>query len=245
MLGAVMRSIAVDGEKLMGIGGHAGRAICLIFALLVCASCAVRAPVPVQREPRHQLVFENADLRVLDVRIPAGESTLEHEHANDLLSVCLGSSEVRVRTPASDWGDVGPRRAIGDAGLTEYTGKPGAHAVQNVGADLYHLIAVENLRTAWSAQASRTDAGFRVVQEGRAFRALAIEFAAGTRRWQRQHAVPAVIVLTHGTVVIERSDAPPLKLQAGSPWAVIPAGVPFALVAEIAGEGRVVEIQVL
>jgi|CXWL01.1.fsa_nt_gi hypothetical protein len=228
----------------MGIGRHAAQVVCGIFALLVSASCTVRGPVPVEQEPRHALVFENADLRVLDVRIPPGESTLAHRHANDLLSVCLSPSEVRTRMPSSDWDAVGPRRQMGDASLTEYTGKPGTHTAQNVGADPYRLIAVENLGTTWSEKASATAPDMPVLQDGRAFQALAIEFTATIRRVQRLHAVPVVVVLTHGAVSIERSDAALQGLEANTPWAVIPAGVPFALNAKDDREARVVEIQV-
>lgn len=64
-------------------------------------------------------------------------------------------------------------------------------------------------------------------------------------RAARSNAVSVVVVVTRGAVVIERSDAPPRALDAQAPWAVIPADVPFVLVAEEAGAARVVEIQVL
>lgn len=219
------------------------RSACWILALLASASCAVRGPVPVEQEPRHRRAFENADLRVLDVRIPAGESTLEHQHAHDLLSVCISSSEVRVRMRGSDWGAAGPRRVIGDASLSEYTGKPAAHAVQNVGTEHFRLIAVENLGTEWSAPGEASDPALPILQDSRAFRALAIELTADARRSQRRHAVPVVIVRTHGAVTVEMPDAPPQELDFDKPWAVIPADVQFLLDARD-GAARVVEIQV-
>jgi hypothetical protein len=41
--------------------------------------------------------------------------------------------------------------ASGRAGVTEYTGNPRSHTVQNTGSGVYHLVLVENLKdTGWT-----------------------------------------------------------------------------------------------
>jgi len=47
------------------------------------------AAVPVYRESRHHLVFENSLARVLDVRISAGDTTDFHTHANRHVAVVI------------------------------------------------------------------------------------------------------------------------------------------------------------
>jgi quercetin dioxygenase-like cupin family protein len=65
---------------------------CVLMQLSVAAA-QDRAPagqaVQVYREPFHQPVFQNALVRVLDVRVPAGDTTAYHVHANHHLAVVI------------------------------------------------------------------------------------------------------------------------------------------------------------
>ena len=45
--------------------------------------------LPVYREPRHRLVFENAFVRLLDVRIPPGDTSRYHVHASRQIGVLI------------------------------------------------------------------------------------------------------------------------------------------------------------
>ena len=47
---------------------------------LVVLPAIVAAQVPANKEPHHRTVYENADLRVLDVRLGPGESAADHRH---------------------------------------------------------------------------------------------------------------------------------------------------------------------
>jgi beta-alanine degradation protein BauB len=46
-------------------------------------------PVPVEQEPHHRWIFENQYVRVLDVVLAPGESTLFHTHSHDSVGVRL------------------------------------------------------------------------------------------------------------------------------------------------------------
>ena len=50
------------------------------------------AAVPVFQEPRHHLVYENALVRVLDVRVAPGETTGYHVHANRHIAVVISGA---------------------------------------------------------------------------------------------------------------------------------------------------------
>jgi hypothetical protein len=114
------------------------RAILLTLALLA------QAPVPVEQEPRHKTVYADERLRVLEVRIPFGDTTLEHAHRYDLATVCVECADTQSREPGAEWGPV-RKRTVGSAQVTRYHGRPGAHTVRTTSAGAYHLIAVENL----------------------------------------------------------------------------------------------------
>ena len=59
--------------------------------------------VPVHEEPRHHLVFDGADARILDIQIPPGNTTLFHTHSNPVLYVNMSSSRTRSQTLGRDW----------------------------------------------------------------------------------------------------------------------------------------------
>ena len=102
--------------------------------LTIGLATAAAAQVPVSREPRHRVVFENAQFRILDVRIPPGETTLDHTHEHDVVTVAMTSgAETRTQSPGQPWSEVRPARPLGDASVSEHTGRSDRHVVQNVG----------------------------------------------------------------------------------------------------------------
>src|SRR4051812_6194297 len=82
----------------------------LFVALLAHVALATTAPaqstaahaVPVHREPRHHLVYENALARVLEVRAPAGDTTLWHVHADRMLTVRIAGAGAWNQEPGHD-----------------------------------------------------------------------------------------------------------------------------------------------
>lgn len=195
------------------------------------------AQVPVEQEPRHRLVFENESLRVLEPRIPASDTTLEHLHAHDDATVCIHGSTVRAKQPGGEWSNPGAVCVPGTAGLTEYTGKPRSHTVQNVGSGVYHLTLVENLRPgSWTTFEALTVAGMQVVRENRAFRIYDVQLS-GSGVPVHSHQVPAVAIVVSGEVL-----AGDKRLDQPGQSAFIPAGREHQIVAQ--GAARVIEIEV-
>src|SRR3977135_1689830 len=63
-----------------------------IFLFAGTPSCP--AQIPVSKEPRHHNVFENAWVRILDVRIPPADTSLFHKH--EIPSVFLVLSNTKT-----------------------------------------------------------------------------------------------------------------------------------------------------
>src|ERR1700738_3886431 len=61
------------------------------FLLIVTLSC--RAQIQVSKEPRHHNVFENTWVRILDVRIPSGDTSLMHEHSTPSVFLVLSKTK--------------------------------------------------------------------------------------------------------------------------------------------------------
>ena len=65
-------------------------------ALFILATTAVvSAQVPTNKEPHHRTVFENSQVRILDISIPPGQMTLEHSHDLDIVTVSMSNGWLR------------------------------------------------------------------------------------------------------------------------------------------------------
>ena len=84
--------------------------------------------VPVHEEPRHHLVFEAPVTRILDVQIPAGDTTLFHTHSDPILYVSMSQSQTRSQTLGAEWsgGDAaqGARAPAGAASAPAHLSHP-------------------------------------------------------------------------------------------------------------------------
>ena len=65
----------------------------VLFANLVLSGIA-QVSVPIEKEPRHRLKFENKYVRLLNVLNPVGDTTLYHAHSNDDVSIRVGDATI-------------------------------------------------------------------------------------------------------------------------------------------------------
>jgi quercetin dioxygenase-like cupin family protein len=100
-------------------------------------------PVPVEQEPHHRVVFENQYVRVLDVVVKPGETTLFHKHSLDNVAVVLAGTTLRNQLPGQDWT---PRTAReGSVGFAAGTAKPYVHRISNAGSTVFHVLDIQIL----------------------------------------------------------------------------------------------------
>lgn len=214
------------------------------LALVSALGAPSSAQVPVGKEPHHRVVYEDARLRVLDVNIPPGVTTLDHSHDHDLVTVSIGQADTRIRTPGEDWGAVRPRRPLGDTSTVEYAGKQGVHTIQNVGPEPYRLIAVESVKqSGWRAVPALPAPGVRQLTEGRAFRASSVRLKSG-ETLRRARAVASVLVLISGTALLSSNSHEPRRLDQSSRWAVVGAAGAYTVASQGGGQAHLVEIEV-
>lgn len=221
-------------------------------ALLAAAlTTTVAAQVPVTKEPRHRVAFENADFRVIHVHVPPGAATGDHRHEFDVAEVSM-SAGTSVRE-----GSGGPRPSppLGEVTISDHTGKPATHRTENVGKTPYQVFAVENLRQkGWSTGAPATGIGTTLASESRAFRVYDVRLGREAQNSSHTHAVPTVVVLIKGAVLSEGPDenaksfAPaPVGLkqltQTGE-WLLVPAGDKHHIARLGTSDAHVVEIEV-
>jgi quercetin dioxygenase-like cupin family protein len=101
-------------------------------------------PVPVEQEPHHRWIFENQYVRVLDVVLAPGESTLFHTHSHDSIAVRLTDAAVQEQRFDKEWRPAS-RLLPGDSRYMKGTPEPYTHRVKNVGSTPFHVIDIELL----------------------------------------------------------------------------------------------------
>jgi hypothetical protein len=222
---------------------------------MLATSAAVAAQVPVSQEPRHRIVFENTQLRILDVNIPPGDTSLDHRHDADIVTVSMNAgTNTRLQNTGQPWTVRAPR-PLGDAVVAEYAGKPASHRVENTGTNPYQLFAVENLRSGgWSASPLLSALGTTLETDARAFRIYDVRLVRERSQTSHTHAVPTIAVLISGTVMSEGSDeqakanapAPVGLKQLDRPgqWVLVPAKDSHHLVRLGTGDAQIIEIEV-
>ena len=226
-----------------------------LIGILVLSSAAVAtAQAPLGNDTWHRVVFENPPLRILSVNVPAGTSTTEHRHDFDIVTVSMNEgTETRTQTTGQA-ASARPARPLGDVAITNYTGAPLSHRIENVGKRAYQLFAVENRKpNGWSATPAAAGPVTKLLQETRAFRIYDVNLAGNNSTTDHTHAAPTVALLIGGKVM---SDGPDAQAKAFTPapvglrqldtpgqWMIVPAGDRHHLVRLGTSDTRLVEIE--
>ena len=111
-----------------------------IFILAGALSCP--AQIQVSKEPMHHNVFENDRVRVLDVHIPPGDTSLMHKHSTPSVFIVLTNtktgSQVIVEPEKL-------RLTEGNIWFESFYDKPRIHRVWNSDTTEFHVIDMELL----------------------------------------------------------------------------------------------------
>ena len=221
--------------------------------------------VPVHEEPRHHLVFEAPATRILDVQIPAGDTTLFHTHSDPILYVSMSQSQTRSQTLGGEWsgGDAaqGARAQAGAASApgapvapdapaspprlgrmtssTSYAKEPLTHRVNNVGQGLFRLIGILN-RTAGDETDTPSE-GFDAKPEitNRWFRGYRWSLASDAK--PHRHRNPVAVVLITGRASARGISTTTLEKPGQFAWF---DGDAEHTVASVGGNAEVVEVEV-
>jgi hypothetical protein len=216
-----------------------------LVLLLGAPRLAAQAPVPMHEEPRHRLVLTHQQVRVMDVQIRPGDTTLFHVHDLPGLYVAVSVAPVDIQLLHGPWNGAlptdDPGRIAGGVNVdTSYVRQPVTHRVTNVGSQLFNLIAIT------SSSLSPRDPGSPELPG-------MLEL---TTRWfwqsrvyltpdatPRRYSAPSPTIVVQplpgaATVVLESGDRHALNTP-GS-WALVPAGTRYQLTTSTAATLTVV-----
>ena len=151
--------------------------------------------VIVYEEPRHRLVVDGGDYKVLDVQILPGDTTLWHRHDSPILYtfINLGSGSVDGRTSAN----------------LDYLENPYVHEVTNTGDELFRIIAMASYLPPQSDDDPPAPRG--IDREPQLlnpwFRSYRLNLEPGETTDVHQHENPAIIIqVTDGEAEVLRES---------------------------------------
>src|SRR5437870_6155449 len=162
-------------------------------------STSPQAPVEIKGEPRDHRKLENEFVRVWDVTLPAGDTTLWHIHRNDNVVVTLGEARLRIETAGA-----APGESLWKFGEVRFGKATYVHRAMNVGATPFHNFTIELLKSPAGA-ASPSIPNEPIVRtpvlENERVRAFEVTLEPGQSTSMHTHVLPGLaIALTPGLI---------------------------------------------
>jgi len=105
------------------------------------------AQVPVSQEPRHHKVLDNGHVRLLDVRIPPGDTTQFHIHTTPSVFIVLTAAKTGSDVLSEEDRSASPIRYYGNIWFEGFYVKPRIHRVYNPDNHLFHVMDIELTNT--------------------------------------------------------------------------------------------------
>lgn len=159
-------------------------------------------------EPRHRTVYQQQNIRLLDIQINPGDTTLPHTHDNPILYTFISNGE----------GPLGGRLSS----ATRYVEESYTHRVTNEGPGLFRIVALASFAEPSEAGIDDLPSGLpsEAELENDWFRAWRITLQPGERSEEIDHLNPAFViqVSTEGAVHVERNDGITAELLAAGEW---------------------------
>ena len=115
----------------------------LLLAILCIHTAALTAQVQVSKEPRHQNVLENIYIRLLDVWIKPGDTSMLHIHSTPSLFLHFTSTAVCVQIKGKAW--TKSKNTAGNVSYNSFVNDTLIHRVSNCDTVPFHVSDIEIL----------------------------------------------------------------------------------------------------
>jgi len=114
----------------------------LVTTIFLVSSLSCFAQVPVSQEPMHHNVFENGSVRILDVHIPPGDTSLVHKHSTPSVFIILSKTKTGSQVITEPRG---LNLHDGNIWFESFYDQPRIHRVWNSDTTEFHVIDMELL----------------------------------------------------------------------------------------------------
>ncbi len=187
-------------------------------------------PVPLPQEPRHHVVFESPSMRIHDIQVPPGDTTLFHTHDTAILYVPIFRSTTRSQVLGGEWSGGAAASTAATAAsnapspaeaqrprpaysVTTYVEKLYTHRLNNFGPTLFRLVGIAN-RSKGATGAADDVSGLSAKPEveNNWYRAHRVVLKPGEATPPHRHVTPVVVVMqTAGTATSDSDGWLPLN----------------------------------
>jgi len=178
----------------------------------------------VRKEPRHHDVVDNQWVRILDVRLPPGDTTFFHKHSTPSVFLVLGNTKTGSQTL------IEPRHRTfdkEDIWFEDFTDTPRIHRVWNADTKPFHTIDIE-LPHQPNADFQGVDiTGAELLFDAKSVLALRMKTAAHTAFAVKKTPCPIVVVLLSGNGAEASVSNKQLKVKGD--FAFIAPGQPLTI----------------
>jgi len=202
-------------------------------------------PVPINSEPHHKRLLYTNDLRLWDVTVPPGQSTMPFRHEYDVATVVIGDGTLNIQRNGEQVSPPSPN-ARGSVVVAEHTGTAATYRIENTGTTEYRAFEIENMREGgWPAAQPFTAPGSSVLKESRAFTIYDVVLKAGSPEVMHNHMGATVVVILSGTLEqagIGGTD--PVRISQLGQWLPLPRFQPHALTPIGSTDAHAIEIEV-
>jgi hypothetical protein len=193
-------------------------------------------------------VLTHQQLRVMDVKIRPGDTTLFHVHDVPALYVAVSAAPVDIQLLAGTWGGTHPAadpgRKPGDVNVdTSYVRTPITHRVTNVGSQLFNLIAITNSTVSPRDTGSPEIPGALELQNRWFIQSRARLAAGDAPRWYSAVSPTIVVQPLAGAATVLLASGENLVLDTPGSWALVPAGSRYRLTSPDAATLVVVQVR--
>jgi hypothetical protein len=194
----------------------AGVAVIIALTAGVSGLSAQRI-VDVHEEPRHRVVVDRGPVRLIDIQILPGDTTMEHTHETPVLYtyISLGNGIAGGRVTSN----------------TSYALEPFTHRESNSGPSLFRVLALSHGGAASEDDDDRPQ-GFvaEPTLENEWFRSYRIELPSGAATDTIRHRNDAMIALVSaGRVEVTKANGFGAELTKEGDWTWRDSGTPYVI----------------
>jgi quercetin dioxygenase-like cupin family protein len=219
---------------------------CLPFSAVAhLAAQGQSEPVSINNEAHHKRLLYTNELRLWDVTLPAGQSTVPFRREYDVATVVIGDGTLNIQRNGEALSSP-PPNTRGTVTVAEHTGAAATYRIENTGTTDYRAFEVENMREgSWPPAQLFTAPGSSVVKESRAFTVYDVVLKAGSSEVMHNHTGATVIVILGGTLEqagIGGTD--PVRISQLGQWLPLPRFQPHALTPVGSTDAHAIEIEV-
>jgi hypothetical protein len=177
-----------------------------LFLFISLVQVDAQEPVAASKEPLHKNVFENKYVRVLELHIKPGDTTLMHKHEKPIVSISLHPVRTGAQTILDD---KGPRVQSKDRGISfeGFYQSPRIHRVWNRDTAMFHWMDVEILTKGDSIEGPIALEGFTQAFDAPPVRAYRLTLKGNQKLKLKRNRPILIVGLTNaGKVVVNKKS---------------------------------------